>query len=111
MTGAVIAGASKRVSRLASGTGPLMAGEAIVAGAVGCGLFCWVTALAAASTVGPEAAGPRAVAPGGRPGLRGMASAWLIAGMSTRSGSMPSMGPIRAMTLPAAGATTQPAVA
>ena len=39
------------------------------------------------------------------------ADAWAIAAASSRSGSRPSMGAARAITRPAAGALTQPAVA
>ena len=67
-----------------------------------------------AALAGLEIAGvtadSRQVAPGGRDGCSGMYSAWLIAGASWMSGSIPSMGPIRAITRPAAGAATQPAV-
>lgn len=48
---------------------------------------------------------------GGRAGCNGMASCALICGVLAISGNMPSMGPMRAITRPAAGATTQPAVA
>ena len=46
-----------------------------------------------------------------RVGCSGIAKAWLISAAFSISGIMPSIGAIRPITLPVAGAATQPAVA
>ena len=69
--------------------------------------------LALAGTGLPDLAGALAIGdpPDGRRGSSGMNSALSMASLSARSGSRPSIGPMRAITRPAAGAATQPAVA